>query len=81
MTAFGVAAVSLMAISYSLERRHRRFTVLFAAACGLSSIYGFLIAASRSASSKHCGAFLRSNGFATRETLGTRVEPALAAVG
>jgi branched-subunit amino acid ABC-type transport system permease component len=43
MTTFGAAAVSLMAISYGLEPRDRRFTFLFAVACGLSSIYGFLI--------------------------------------
>jgi hypothetical protein len=38
VTAFGAAAVSLTAAAYALDRRW-----LFAAGCGLSSAYGFLI--------------------------------------
>jgi len=43
MTAFGAVAVSLMAIAYALERRHRAFGPLFVLGCGLSSAYGFAI--------------------------------------
>ena len=43
MTAFGAIAVSLMAVSYALERRHRAFVPLFALGCSLSSAYGFAI--------------------------------------
>jgi hypothetical protein len=43
LTVFGAAAVSLMALTYALERRHRACIALFAIACALSSAYGFLI--------------------------------------
>jgi len=43
MTAFGAVAVSLMAVAYALERRHRAFVPLFVLGCGLSSAYGFAI--------------------------------------
>lgn len=43
MTVFGAGAVSLMAVAYALERRHRAFVPLFALGCGLSSAYGFAI--------------------------------------
>jgi hypothetical protein len=43
LTVFGAAAVSLMVFAYALERRHRAFVALFAFACALSSVYGFLI--------------------------------------
>ncbi len=42
ITAFGVVAVTLMMVTYALERRHRAFTLVFAFACLLSSVYGFL---------------------------------------
>jgi hypothetical protein len=43
VTAFGAVAVSGMLLAYALERRHRIFVGLFAAACAASSAYGFLI--------------------------------------
>jgi hypothetical protein len=43
MTAFGAGAVTVMALSYALERRHRAFVALFAVGCALSSAYGFAI--------------------------------------
>jgi hypothetical protein len=43
VTVFGAVAVSAMVVAYALERRHRIFVGLFAAACAASSAYGFLI--------------------------------------
>lgn len=45
ITVFGVLALTFMMAMYSLEGRHRRFTLAFAFACLLSSVYGFLIGA------------------------------------
>ncbi|MBC8038885.1 MAG: hypothetical protein H7X89_16900 [Rhizobiales bacterium] len=42
LTAFGLFAVTLMLVTYALEHRSHWFIVLFSAACGLGSIYGFL---------------------------------------
>ena len=42
VTAFGVVAVTLMMVTYALERRHPRFVIAFAVGCVLSSAYGFL---------------------------------------
>jgi hypothetical protein len=42
LTAFGVLAVSLMVIFYTLEKRSRWFILAFAGACVLGSVYGFL---------------------------------------
>lgn len=42
LTAFGLVAVSAMMICYALEHKHRHYTLGFAIACGLGSIYGFL---------------------------------------
>lgn len=42
LNAFGAGAVTLMMVAYALERRHRRFILLFACGCALSSAYGFL---------------------------------------
>ncbi|HEY7948290.1 MAG TPA: hypothetical protein VID75_11500 [Acidimicrobiales bacterium] len=42
VTIYGVCAVSFMMAMYALERRGRRFILLFAAGCLLSSVYGFL---------------------------------------
>ncbi len=42
LTAFGLFSVTLMLVSYALEERARRWTLVFAAACALGSIYGFL---------------------------------------
>jgi hypothetical protein len=39
---FGRFAVTAMLVCYALEDRSRRFILAFAAACVLSSIYGFL---------------------------------------
>lgn len=42
VTVYGVCAVTFMMAMYALEGRHRRFIVLFALGCLLSSAYGFL---------------------------------------
>jgi len=42
VTVFGVCAVSFMMAMYALEKRGRRFVLLFALGCLLSSVYGFL---------------------------------------
>jgi hypothetical protein len=42
LSAFGLFAVTLMVICYALERRSPCFTLAFAGACVLGSIYGFL---------------------------------------
>jgi hypothetical protein len=39
---FGLFAVTAMLICYALEARSRRFTLAFAVACALGSVYGFL---------------------------------------
>ena len=45
ITLFGVLALTFMMAMYSLEGRHKRFTLAFAFGCLLSSVYGFLIGA------------------------------------
>jgi hypothetical protein len=42
LTWFGTIAVSLMLAFYALEERSPSFILAFAAACVLSSVYGFL---------------------------------------
>ena len=42
LTGFGLFAVTMMLVTYALEERSPWFTFLFAAACALGSIYGFL---------------------------------------
>jgi hypothetical protein len=42
VTVYGVCAVSFMMAMYALEKRGRRFILLFALGCLLSSAYGFL---------------------------------------
>ncbi len=42
LSTFGLIAVTLMMVSYTLERRGRSFILLFAFACALGSVYGFL---------------------------------------
>jgi hypothetical protein len=42
LTAFGLLAVTLMLVFYALEKRSRWYTLAFAGACVLGSIYGFL---------------------------------------
>ena len=42
LTAFGLFAVSAMLICYAMESRSPWWTLAFAGACGLGSIYGFL---------------------------------------
>jgi hypothetical protein len=42
VTVYGVCAVSFMMVMYALEKRGRRFILLFAVGCLLSSAYGFL---------------------------------------
>jgi hypothetical protein len=42
VTLYGVAALTFMMVMYALEGRGRRFVLLFALGCVLSSAYGFL---------------------------------------
>ncbi|MGI8857168.1 MAG: hypothetical protein ACR2JW_15595 [Thermomicrobiales bacterium] len=42
LTLFGAAAVSAMLVAYALERRSAWWVLVFAVACALSSLYGFL---------------------------------------
>ena len=42
LTIFGLIGVTLMLIFYALEKRSRWYTLGFAAACVLGSVYGFL---------------------------------------
>jgi hypothetical protein len=42
VTIYGVCALSFMMAMYALEKRGRRFILLFALGCLLSSAYGFL---------------------------------------
>src|SRR6202035_3516248 len=42
LTMFGLFAVTAMLVCYALESRSHWFTLAFAAACILGSIYGFL---------------------------------------
>ncbi len=42
LTVFGLFAVSAMLVCYALDARSRWWTLGFAAACALGSIYGFL---------------------------------------
>jgi hypothetical protein len=42
LSAFGLFAVSAMMACYALEQRSPWYTLGFAGACGLGSIYGFL---------------------------------------
>ena len=45
VTVFGVLALTFMMAMYSLEARHRGYTLAFALGCLLSSVYGFMIGA------------------------------------
>jgi hypothetical protein len=42
LSAFGLFAVSAMLVTYAFEHRSHWFTLAFAGACALGSIYGFL---------------------------------------
>jgi hypothetical protein len=42
LTAYGFASVALMLLFYALEDRSHWFVLLFAVACVMSAIYGFL---------------------------------------
>lgn len=42
LTLFGLAAITLMLVTYALERRSAWFVLAFAGACVLASLYGFL---------------------------------------
>ncbi|MCC6740461.1 MAG: hypothetical protein IT452_15560 [Planctomycetia bacterium] len=42
LTLFGLTAVTLMLVTYSLEHRSRLYVLGFAGACALGSVYGFL---------------------------------------
>lgn len=42
LTWFGLFAVSAMLVCYTLESRSPWFTLAFAGACALGSVYGFL---------------------------------------
>lgn len=45
LTIFGLTAVSLMLLFYSLEDRSPMFLLAFAVACAMGSAYGFLVPA------------------------------------
>ena len=42
LTVAGVVVLSFMMAMYALESRGRRFVLLFAIGCALSSVYGFV---------------------------------------
>ncbi len=42
LSLFGLVAVSMMLITYTLEQRSHWYVLLFAIACALGSTYGFL---------------------------------------
>lgn len=42
LTLFGLISVSAMLLFYALEKRSHWFILLFAVACALASVYGFL---------------------------------------
>ena len=42
LTAFGLIAVAAMLVCYALEERGAVYVLLFAVACALASVYGFL---------------------------------------
>jgi hypothetical protein len=42
LTAFGLFAVTAMLVCYALESRSRWWTLGFAGACAMGSVYGFL---------------------------------------
>lgn len=42
LTFYGLAAVTLMLVTYALEPRSHWFVLAFAGSCVLASIYGFL---------------------------------------
>ncbi len=42
LTLFGLFAVTLMLVTYALEKHSTWFIFLFAIACALGSLYGFL---------------------------------------
>ncbi len=42
LTAFGLVAVTGMLVAYALEERGSGWTLAFAGACALGSVYGFL---------------------------------------
>ena len=42
LTLFGLVAVSMMLACYALEERSPVYVLLFALACALASVYGFL---------------------------------------
>jgi len=43
LTAYGFVSVALMLVFYAMEDRSHWFVLLFAGACLMSSIYGFLL--------------------------------------
>jgi hypothetical protein len=45
LTAFGLAAVTAMLVTYALEKRSPWFILAFAGACVLGAVYGFLAGA------------------------------------
>jgi hypothetical protein len=42
LSLFGLFAVTAMVVAYALESRSHWFVLIFAAACSLGSVYGFL---------------------------------------
>ena len=42
LTWFGLSAVTLMLVSYAMEKRSHWFILAFSSSCVLASVYGFL---------------------------------------
>jgi hypothetical protein len=59
LSAFGLFSVTAMLAFYALEPRGPAFTLAFALACALVSLYGFLVAPGLSGSSKRFGVWWR----------------------
>jgi hypothetical protein len=45
LTTFGLIAVTAMLVFYAIEHRSPWFILAFSGACGLASLYGFLVGA------------------------------------
>src|SRR5256885_8910903 len=75
ITVFGVLALTFMMAMYSLEGRHKRFTLAFAFGCLLSSVYGFLLAPGPLESSRSSGARLHCESLNRDASTKLQTEP------
>jgi hypothetical protein len=55
LSLFGLFAVTAMLVTYALEERSAWFTLAFAGACAMGSVYGFFQGLGLSALSKRYG--------------------------